>query len=144
MKFSPILLAAVVVAASPTGIFASLKGIDNVVSELDSDSSTNLRDRRLKRKGKGKLGRVPFGSKSSDETDNSDDTDDDDVYEVWGSDQSNSVQGAGALGVVGSYLWIWGSSGKTALVLFYIICIRIYTQLYVLTYIQLLFLYLYL
>ena len=135
MKFSPILLAAVVVAASPTGIFASLKGIDNVVSELDSDSdsSTNLRERRLKRKGKGKPGRLPFsGSDDSDDTDNSDDTDDD-VYEVWGSDQSNSVQGAGALGVVGSYLWIWGSSGKTALVLFYIICIRIYSQLYVLT-----------
>jgi hypothetical protein len=28
-------------------------------------------------------------------------------YEVWGSDQSNSVAGAGARGVAGSYLWIW-------------------------------------
>ena len=30
-------------------------------------------------------------------------------YEVWASDQSNSVPGQSALGVLGSYLWIWDS-----------------------------------
>ncbi|MFK7889554.1 MAG: fibronectin type III domain-containing protein [Granulosicoccus sp.] len=30
-------------------------------------------------------------------------------YEVWASDQSNSVADAGALGVKGSYIWIWDS-----------------------------------
>jgi hypothetical protein len=30
-------------------------------------------------------------------------------YEVWASDQSNSVADAGAAGVRGSYLWIWDS-----------------------------------
>jgi len=31
-------------------------------------------------------------------------------YEVWGSDQSNSVPGQDALGVEGSWLWIWKSN----------------------------------
>ena len=30
-------------------------------------------------------------------------------YEVWGVDQSNSVPNASALGVDGSWLWIWDS-----------------------------------
>src|SRR5688572_1818620 len=30
-------------------------------------------------------------------------------YEVWGSDQSNSVPGAAGLGLDGSQLWIWHS-----------------------------------
>lgn len=30
-------------------------------------------------------------------------------YEVWASDQSNSVAGQDALGVKGSFLWIWDS-----------------------------------
>ena len=30
-------------------------------------------------------------------------------YEIWGSDQSNTVEGQSALGVSGSYLWIWDS-----------------------------------
>jgi hypothetical protein len=29
------------------------------------------------------------------------------AYEVWGADQSNSVEGQDALGVRGSWLWIW-------------------------------------
>ncbi len=28
-------------------------------------------------------------------------------YEVWGSDQSNTVPNLDALGIKGSYLWIW-------------------------------------
>ncbi|MDH3830805.1 MAG: hypothetical protein OEU48_03995, partial [Gammaproteobacteria bacterium] len=28
-------------------------------------------------------------------------------YEIWGSDQSNSVRDAGARGINGSYMWIW-------------------------------------
>ena len=31
-------------------------------------------------------------------------------YEVWASDQSNSVAGAAGVGVSGSYLWIWDSA----------------------------------
>ena len=31
------------------------------------------------------------------------------AYEVWASDQSNSVADAGALGIKGSFLWIWDS-----------------------------------
>ena len=31
-------------------------------------------------------------------------------YEVWGSDQSNSVGGLESRGVLGSYLWIWDSA----------------------------------
>ena len=31
-------------------------------------------------------------------------------YEIWGSDQSNSVPNQDALGVAGSWLWIWDSS----------------------------------
>ena len=31
-------------------------------------------------------------------------------YEVWGSDQSNSVAGVGTAGTDGSYLWIWDSA----------------------------------
>ncbi|MEL6342628.1 MAG: hypothetical protein AAFV53_05820 [Myxococcota bacterium] len=39
-----------------------------------------------------------------------DDSDDDDVaYEIWASDQSNSVSGAAARGVEGSFLWIYDS-----------------------------------
>ena len=30
-------------------------------------------------------------------------------YEIWASDQSNSVAGASARGVDGSYMWIWNS-----------------------------------
>jgi len=30
-------------------------------------------------------------------------------YEVWASDQSNSIAGVSAVGVKGSYLWIWDS-----------------------------------
>lgn len=30
-------------------------------------------------------------------------------YEVWGVDQSNSVPNATALGVEGSWLWVWDS-----------------------------------
>jgi hypothetical protein len=32
-----------------------------------------------------------------------------DEYEVWASDQSNSVPGQTALGVKGSWLWAWDS-----------------------------------
>ena len=31
-------------------------------------------------------------------------------YEVWGSDQSNSVPGVASRGIDGSYLWIWDSA----------------------------------
>ena len=31
-------------------------------------------------------------------------------YEVWASDQSNSVSGAGGSGTEGSFLWIWDSA----------------------------------
>lgn len=31
-------------------------------------------------------------------------------YEVWGSDQSNSVPGQSAVGVRGGYLWVWDSA----------------------------------
>lgn len=31
------------------------------------------------------------------------------AYEVWGADQSNSVAGAGARGVDGSWIWVWNS-----------------------------------
>ena len=30
-------------------------------------------------------------------------------YEIWGSDQSNSVAGAGSRGVQGSWIWVWDS-----------------------------------
>lgn len=33
-----------------------------------------------------------------------------DGYEVWASDQSNSVSGAAGAGTIGSYIWIWDSS----------------------------------
>jgi hypothetical protein len=36
-------------------------------------------------------------------------SDDDVAYEVWASDQSNSVSDAGSRGVKGSYIWIWDS-----------------------------------
>jgi len=32
------------------------------------------------------------------------------AYEVWASDQSNSVSGASARGVEGSFIWIWDSA----------------------------------
>ena len=32
-----------------------------------------------------------------------------DGYEIWGSDQSNSVSGVASRGVDGSYMWIWDS-----------------------------------
>ena len=32
-----------------------------------------------------------------------------DGYEIWGSDQSNSVSGEASRGVNGSYMWIWDS-----------------------------------
>jgi hypothetical protein len=35
-------------------------------------------------------------------------------YEVWGSDQSNSVAGEGSAGVKGSFLWIWDSESIKA------------------------------
>lgn len=35
-------------------------------------------------------------------------------YEVWASDQSNSIRDAGAPGVSGSYLWIWDSADIAA------------------------------
>ncbi len=31
------------------------------------------------------------------------------LYEVWAADQSNSVAGAGSLGVDGSFIWVWNS-----------------------------------
>ncbi len=34
-------------------------------------------------------------------------------YEVWGADQSNSVAGAAARGVDGSYIWVWNSEDIT-------------------------------
>jgi len=35
-------------------------------------------------------------------------------YEIWGSDQSNTVEGQSALGVAGSYIWIWDSNDVQA------------------------------
>ena len=32
------------------------------------------------------------------------------AYEVWGSDQSNSVSGVASRGISGSFLWIWDSA----------------------------------
>ncbi len=34
-------------------------------------------------------------------------------YEIWGADQSNSVAGAEARGVDGSYIWVWNSEDVT-------------------------------
>ena len=51
----------------------------------------------------------PDTSDSGDSGDTGDIPEDPPGYEVWGSDQSNSVAGVESRGVSGSYLWIWDS-----------------------------------
>jgi hypothetical protein len=72
---------------SAATIIALLSAAAPFAAKADDDESSNMVERVLRQ-------REPKGKKS---------------YEVWASDQSNSVAGQSAAGVKGSYLWIWDS-----------------------------------
>ena len=75
---------------SAAAIIALLSAAAPFAAKAD-DESSNMVERVLRQRQ-----RDPKGKKS--------------YYEVWASDQSNSVPGETSAGVKGSYLWIWDSS----------------------------------
>lgn len=63
--------------------------------EIDQSSRSSFSNTR-------KMNRVPKSKKPNSKKENK-------RYEIWASDQSNSVPGETSTGVNGSYLWIWDS-----------------------------------